>query len=370
MAHPSQPHRARHLALLLWPTRGLGEAFSADDASGVVARRVLLPVLVLPVLLGGLLFLAERKGMLAPSVGMAVLVVALTLVLGAGILLSLREVRWADARRREAERARLELAMRAREAQGLLELKEEALRARDEFLTIASHEMRTPLAALRMQVQLAQRRSGGSDRGAAPHLEAADRVIGRMARLVEDMLEVARINIGGLSVALQLEEVDLVEVAREAVEAHSSTARRAGSELLLAAEGPAAGRWDRRRLTQVISHLLMNALKYGAGHPVKIAIRNDGRQVILTLRDQGPGVRPEERARIFERFERAASIRHYGGFGLGLWMAREVISALGGRISVDDTPGGGATFTVALPRTLAAGGAEQEAARAEVAPTS
>jgi signal transduction histidine kinase len=105
------------------------------------------------------------------------------------------------------------------------------------------------------------------------------------------------------------------------------------------------------RLEQVVGNLLANAMKYGAGKPVELHLEQDDGKVRLKVRDFGIGIAKEDRERIFERFERAVSVRHYGGFGLGLWIVREIVQALGGAIDVESTPGQGSTFTVTLPRS-------------------
>jgi signal transduction histidine kinase len=110
------------------------------------------------------------------------------------------------------------------------------------------------------------------------------------------------------------------------------------------------GRWDSLRLEQVVTNLLTNALKYGAGRPIEVTVEGDDTHARLSVRDQGIGIAEEDAGRIFERFERAVSVQHYGGFGIGLWIVREIIQALGGTIEVRSTVGQGATFTVILPR--------------------
>jgi signal transduction histidine kinase len=109
------------------------------------------------------------------------------------------------------------------------------------------------------------------------------------------------------------------------------------------------GEWDPLRIDQLIDNLLSNALKYGAGRPVEVAVSEEQGVARLVVRDHGISIRPEDRARIFERFERAVSSRHFGGLGLGLWVVREVVQALGGQVTVQSTAGEGSTFVVSLP---------------------
>jgi signal transduction histidine kinase len=124
----------------------------------------------------------------------------------------------------------------------------------------------------------------------------------------------------------------------------------AGCAPELAAAAPVVGRWDRLRLEQVLTNLLSNAIKYGAGRPIEISVEATDERARLSVRDQGIGIPPEHHGRIFERFQRAVSRRHYGGFGLGLWISRRTVEAMGGTLTLASTPGQGATFVVELPR--------------------
>jgi signal transduction histidine kinase len=221
---------------------------------------------------------------------------------------------------------------------------QEAVRLRDEFLSIAAHELRTPLTALLLQLQSLEKATAFREGSAAPPLRSARRLAG----LVEMLLDVSRIATGRLELAK--EEVDLVQLARDAIDRYSDEAKRVASEISLEAPRVVEGRWDALRLEQVFANLLGNALKYAAGSKVTIRVAASDDEVKVEVADQGPGIAAEDAARIFVRFERAAPARHYGGLGLGLYIARQVVEAHGGTIEVRDTPGGGATFSVTLPR--------------------
>jgi PAS domain S-box-containing protein len=221
---------------------------------------------------------------------------------------------------------------------------QEAVRLRDEFLSIAAHELRTPLTALLLQLQSLEKATVFREGSAAPPLRSARRLAG----LVEMLLDVSRIATGRLELAK--EDVDLVQLARDAIDRYSDEAKRVASEISLEAPAVVEGRWDALRLEQVFANLLGNALKYAAGSKVTIRVAASDDEVKVEVADQGPGIAAEDAARIFVRFERAAPARHYGGLGLGLYIARQVVEAHGGTIEVRDTPGGGATFSVTLPR--------------------
>ncbi len=244
--------------------------------------------------------------------------------------------------RRKAERA-LERMREEREA-GL----EASIRARDDFLAVAGHELKTPLAAMLMQLESLQR----TTRAELPS-RACDRIDKvvlagvRLRRLVGQLLDVSRITSGGLR--LEPESVDLSEVVREVVARTTESIAGGVGPVVVRGEPHVTGRWDRERVEQAIENLVGNAVKYGQGKPVEIDLRTDDGEVVLEVTDHGVGIDEDHQKRIFERFERAVSTRDFGGLGLGLWIARRVVEASGGSIAVRSAPGRGAIFTVRLP---------------------
>lgn len=222
----------------------------------------------------------------------------------------------------------------------------EAVAVRDEFLAIASHELNTPLTPLKMHID-SLRRAKFSPKRTAEKLDGASRQVTRLAKLVRELLDVSRISGGRLRI--EPERFDLGELAAEIVRRMSDDAQRVGSRLSLRTEQPVVGSWDRMRIDQVFTNLLTNAIKYGAGRPIEVEVSRRGAAGRLVVRDHGIGIAPEHQRRIFERFERAASARHYGGFGLGLWIARQIVEASGGTITVESAAGAGSTFVVDLP---------------------
>ncbi len=228
-----------------------------------------------------------------------------------------------------------------------------AVQARDEFLSVASHELKTPLTSLRMQVQMRKRSLLKNDLGAfsperlAKMIDADERQIFRLIRLIDDMLDVARISAGKLNYAF--EPMDLESVVREVAERFQIELQQSGSGLTIDAEGPSRGTWDRFRIEQVVTNLLSNAIKYGAGKPLRIRISRGGGYVSLAFEDQGIGVAEHDQARIFDQFERAVSRNEVAGLGLGLYIVREIVQAHGGMVSLRSRLGSGSTFTVSLP---------------------
>jgi protein-histidine pros-kinase len=244
---------------------------------------------------------------------------------------------------------------RAEEEHAKLAHAQEALRLRDDFLSIASHELKTPLSALQMQVESAKRLGkAGTEEERATRLDGQvarmGRAVNRLVTLVNQLLDISRITAGRL--LLQLEETDLVAIVRGVVEQFREEAEREGSKVILHAPTELIGRVDPLRAEQVVTNLLSNAVKYGQGKPIEVSLEqgpNGAAQ--LAVRDHGIGIAPENQARIFERFERLVSSRNYAGFGLGLWIVRQIMEAHGGTIHVWSQPAAGSTFTVAFPRT-------------------
>jgi PAS domain S-box-containing protein len=250
--------------------------------------------------------------------------------------------------------AELALHLTQKERERLLEELRRAMRARDEFLTVAAHELRTPLTTLGLRLQTLWReaRDEASSRFAQRVLEQAEamrRQVKRLTDLVNGLMEVTRLGEGELPLELEWEHVELCTLVGRVAQGLAPEAARAGCALTLETECEVPGTWDRARLEQVLIHLLSNAIKYGAGRPVRVHVSRVGDRARLTVRDEGIGIAPEHLTRIFGRFERAVSERHYGGLGLGLYMTRRLVEALGGTVHVESTPGAGTTFTVELP---------------------
>jgi signal transduction histidine kinase len=241
-------------------------------------------------------------------------------------------------------------AQMRRERRETLEQLKAAVAARDQFISIASHELKTPLTSLQLQVQSLERslENGTLDPDRMKHkLKTVARSTERMGELVNRLLDVSRIT-GGVMDLIR-EDLDLVQLTEEVVARFGEALRQADSALRLVAPAAVPGRWDRMRLDTVISNLLSNAIKYGEGKPIAVRVEIDGKTARLAVQDRGIGIDPVDQARIFERFERAVTERHYGGFGVGLWVARLVAEAHGGRLDVHSAPGEGSTFVLELP---------------------
>jgi signal transduction histidine kinase len=179
-------------------------------------------------------------------------------------------------------------------------------------------------------------------------LDIAVRQTHRLEKLIENLLDVSRIATGQLK--LELEEFDVCDAVRDVVRRLGEDAERAGCKLELHADKPAFGKWDRLRVEQVATNLFSNAIKYAAGKPIEISLESDANIARLRVHDHGIGIGPESISRIFDRFERAVSARHFGGLGMGLYITRQIVEAHGGAIFVTSELGVGSTFTVELPQ--------------------
>ena len=224
---------------------------------------------------------------------------------------------------------------------------------RDEFLSIASHELRTPLTSLLLRVQ-GELRHLHRDPSYAPTREsleswliATNANIAKLTHLVENLLDVSHLTSDGLKLAH--EEVDLAALVRRAVASLADEAHCRGTVITVQGAAGIVGWWDAFRVEQVTLALVSNAMKYGEGRPVDVDVGRDDGHAIITVADHGIGIDASNLQRIFERFERTVSSRHYGGFGLGLWIARQIVEASGGHIRVESEVGQGSTFRVELP---------------------
>ncbi len=252
-----------------------------------------------------------------------------------------------------AVRVALGSRLRQYEVKELLEQQAKALKQRDEFLHIASHELKTPLTSLKIQVQLRKKLLEKNDPGVySPEsvtnlVNITDKQIRRLTRLVEDMLDITRIQGGQLT--LNTEKIEFENLVKEVISNFDEEFRRAGCELRSEIAGGLTINGDRYRLEQVVTNLLSNALKYGNGCPVDVKASKDGKAIRLSVKDQGIGIDSTSQERIFERFERAVSPSSIGGLGLGLYITRQIVELHHGKIYLESTVGKGSEFILEFP---------------------
>jgi signal transduction histidine kinase len=310
---------------LVWAALRLGQRVAVRATFLVSAAAIAATIFQRGPFAGG----ALHEGLLALQIFMGVVSVGVLLV-GAAM----------------AERRRIQDSLR------------QAIELRDEFLSIAGHELRTPLAALILDLGSLQRRmqkaaTTPTTNGALEALNGtslrAVRHAERLSQLVDRLLEASQIQQGRRR--LEPRPLDLRVAVGEVVERFAEQADRAGCRIAIETAEPVTGLWDALGIEQVASNLIVNAIKYAAGKPIEVSVQARGKDAVLTVRDQGIGLAADEVDRIFDRFARAAPTRNFGGLGLGLYITRQIVEAHGGSITVASQPGAGASFIVALPRS-------------------
>jgi signal transduction histidine kinase len=225
---------------------------------------------------------------------------------------------------------------------------EQAVRTRDEFIAIASHELRTPLTSLMLSAETLASELASSENDRVRRASAAIvRQSRRLHQLVDRILDISRS--GADRLAIQPASIDLSQVVHEVAQGSRRALERSGSSLQLDVDAGVRGHWDAGRLEQAISNLLDNAIKFGRGRPIEMSLHVVGDRAVLSVRDHGIGISPDDQRRVFERFERAVPVREFGGLGLGLYVTHLVVEAHGGTISVRSVSGEGSTFVVELP---------------------
>ncbi len=227
---------------------------------------------------------------------------------------------------------------------------EDAIQARDEFLSIASHELKTPLTSMLLQLQTVLHSvknvslANFSITNLLKMLESTEKQSIRLSKMINDLLNVSLITTGKLD--LELEEFDLVELVRDII---GRFLERGDREIKLAENGPVVGSWDKLRIEQVITNLLSNAIKYGDNKPIHVTVTQEGTTAYLIVKDHGIGIAQEKQAKIFERFERGVSEKEYKGLGVGLYICSQIVKTHTGSIELKSEPGNGSEFTVILP---------------------
>lgn len=229
----------------------------------------------------------------------------------------------------------------------------ESIHARDELMSVCSHELKTPVASMKLATQMFARRLARKDaRATAPEdvarmVNQFDRQLDKLVRLIDEMLDFSRINSGKLKICR--DDCNLTGLVADTIERMQQIIVASKTTANFRASGIVRGYWDEFRLEQLFTNLLTNALKYGASTPISVSVDQRDDNAILMVRDEGPGISGSDLRRIFDPYERAASVNSIGGLGLGLYISREIVHAHGGRIEVDSAPNQGAQFTITLP---------------------
>lgn len=252
-------------------------------------------------------------------------------------------------KKREKEYAELLMYLQKANEKAQIEVK-----ARDEFLSIASHELKTPLTSVVLQLQTALNNISNvslanfSVENLLKMLKSAEQQSRRLTKMINDLLNVSLITTGRLE--LEREEVNLTQVVKEVVDRFSERLEKEQYSLKLQIpEKPIVGRWDKVRVEQVITNLVSNAIKYGRGKPIEVSVSKNGSFAKLIVKDEGIGIPKEHQQRIFGRFQRAVSAAEYKGLGIGLYITHQIVKAHGGKVKISSKAGKGSTFVVELP---------------------
>jgi len=253
----------------------------------------------------------------------------------------------------ELERSRREQEVLLNQLRSTKAELEDAVRTRDDFMSIVSHELKTPLNTLILEVQLRRLQLGRNNLAAFSQeklwqmVDKDERQIQSLIRLIDDMLDVSRIRTGKLSI--RPSDVDLGKLVASVVENFAPQMEASGCTLLFQRPEPIVGVWDEFRIEQVLANLLTNAMRYGAGKPVQVSVSATASGACIEVRDQGIGISQKSLERIFCQFERAEGSETSAGLGLGLFIAEQIVKAHKGRIQVESEEGKGALFRVLLP---------------------
>jgi len=228
-----------------------------------------------------------------------------------------------------------------------------ALKSRDEFFSIASHELKTPLTSLKLKLQMASRGMGFdvSNEASRRFVGQINEQINRLNVLVDDMLDLSRFRAGILS--MQTQEFELTHLIRAALERMQPQFIANGMTLRFSAAGEVRMHGDQIRIEQAFTNLIVNAIKYAPNKPLHVSITKNQSRVQIIVRDEGPGIAQEDRERIFHRFERAVRAESISGLGVGLYLTKVIVEAHHGRLDLSSEAGEGATFTIDLPLRLA-----------------
>jgi signal transduction histidine kinase len=262
-----------------------------------------------------------------------------------------------DKKRAEEELRLLNESLEAKVRERTADLRA-AIGARDEFLSIASHELKTPLTALKLQLQVNDRLMRGVDlpESIRQKMQAASELMNRqvnaMATLVEDLLDITRIQSGTFTISVEM--FNLSELVREIVDRFAEQSKKAECALDLSFEQDVIGSWDKRCIEQVITNLLSNAVKHAPKSEIRISVGQNGKLARLVVEDSGPGIPEEKQSKIFERFERATS-KNISGMGLGLYIVKKIVEAHRGVVKLESKLGRGSKFIVELPIELQSG---------------
>lgn len=240
------------------------------------------------------------------------------------------------------------LSDRLRHESYLRVIDRQALEARDQFISMASHELKTPLTSMKLQLELLRRSPEAAGLRGDSVVPKLERQLNHLRQTIDEMLDLSRIRAGRFELCVA--RTDLSALVRETLARHAEDFRARNIALSSKVDDGVSCDCDAFRVEQLLTNLLTNAAKYGAGKPVEARLRAEDGRVLLEVEDKGIGIPPEQRELIFERFERGLAPAGTSGLGLGLFISRQIALGHGGTIEVTSEPGAGSTFRFVLPR--------------------
>lgn len=226
-----------------------------------------------------------------------------------------------------------------------------ALKAREEFISIASHELQNPLTVLKLQLGMMQLYSNSKEITLPPKIakakEAIEKAVEKLSWSVEDLFDVARMSSNQFEIMRN--SVNLTKAFESVLEQTRPILHLAGCDIRTKLEPKVIGNWDKARMEQVLVNLLTNASKYAPNGPIDVTLFSDGPYARISVKDSGPGIPAESQSQIFDSFERLGARKAVKGLGLGLYICKKIVNAHGGRIWTESEPGQGANFKIDLP---------------------
>lgn len=334
--------------LLLWSGEGYFRHLSTQGVAGKVGRRLLFAAVIVPPLINIVQLYGVKVNLIDADFGVLLRVVGMIVCFSWMAMFTGQYLAEVDERRARAEQVK---KVRTQELQ-------KALQARDDLLSICSHELRTPISSMKLQTEFVKHQIENGDLKAlspenmAKIIEKSDQQLNRLTKLIEDMLEFSHINSGKF--ILKKEEFDLNALALNVLETFQTQLKANHCEVILSVDpkNPTMVYWDKRRIEQLLRNLLSNAIKYGSRKPIQINVFKKAEVTCIQVKDQGMGIKSCDFERIFEPYERAISVTKISGLGLGLHISKKIVEAHGGSINVESISDLGSTFTTVIPSKI------------------
>jgi signal transduction histidine kinase len=224
---------------------------------------------------------------------------------------------------------------------------EESLKMRDEFLSVASHELRTPITRILMGLGLMKKNNQIHDEKFLKYFKICEDSTQELITLMDNLMDVSRLRTGKLEI--KRTKTNITNLMLNVLDNFKDPIRLNDNNVVFSHGGDIIGYWDQTRISQLFTHLVSNAVKYAPGKSIKIDLFQKDQNVFYEITDDGPGIPYQLQSKIFERFERASDYKRASGLGLGLYVSKQIVLAHNGEINLKSHPGKGTSFQVVLP---------------------